>query len=203
MLGGMLVGLLCWGCAAEKQSLADLGLDLRLSSLPAGALVQLDGQDIGVTPMNLHLDADRDISLTFALGGYQSRTVGGRRDELYRRSKGEIGVVLMPIGYNSGPPPTVSDVDGLTHLAVELQRRSQWARAAEVWEHILSFSPRHARAHRGMGSCLAKLGRDEEAIREYEQYLFLAPGAPDAARVQRAVDNYRGGIPIPGPGGEE
>jgi tetratricopeptide (TPR) repeat protein len=191
----MLIGLCCAACAADRQSLSDLGIDLRLSSLPGGAQVQLNGREVGVTPMNLHLDSDGPVTLTFALGGYTPRTLAGTRDEIYRKSKGEIGIVLLPVGY-PGPAPTVSDVEGLTGLAQELQRRGDWSRALEVWEHVLSFTPRNARAHRGMGSCLAKMGRDEEAIREYEQYLFLDPGAADAARVQRAIDRYRGGIPV-------
>jgi regulator of sirC expression with transglutaminase-like and TPR domain len=107
-------------------------------------------------------------------------------------------VVLLPVGYNPGQMPGITDVDGLTGLATELQRRGDWEHAAQVWEQVLVFSPRNARAHRGMGSCLAKMGRDEEAIREYEQYLFLAPGAPDSERVQRAVDAYRMGLPADG-----
>jgi tetratricopeptide (TPR) repeat protein len=183
------------GCAADRQSLSDLGLDLRLSSLPSGAHVQLEGRDVGITPMDLHVDTEGAISLTFALAGFTPRTLTGTRDDLYKKWRGEVGVVLLPVGYNAGPVPGISDVDGLTGLAEELQRRGDWAHAAQVWEHVLTFSPRNARAHRGMGSCLAKMGRDEEAIREYEQYLFLAPGAPDAERVQRAVDRYREGIP--------
>lgn len=199
----MLVGLCYAGCAADRQSLNDLGLDIRLSSLPAGAQVQNNGRDIGVTPMSLHLDSDGPVSLTFALAGYAPRTIVGTRDEIYRKSKGEIAIVLLPLGYNPGAPPTASDLEGLTRLAQELERRGEWERAAQIWEHILSFSPRYARAHRGMGSCMAKMGRDEEAIREYEQYLFLVPDAPDAARVQRAIDRYRGGIPAsPGAGNE-
>jgi tetratricopeptide (TPR) repeat protein len=189
------VALLGAACAADRQSLADLGVDLRLSSLPSGAQVQLDGRDVGITPMDLNVPSDAPITLTFALGGFTPRTITGGRDELYRKWHGDLGVVLLPVGY-AGTPPGISDVDGLTGLAQDLQKRGDWAHAAQVWEHVLVFSPRNARAHRGMGSCLAKMGRDEEAIREYEQYLFLAPGAEDAARVQRAVDNYRGGIPV-------
>jgi tetratricopeptide (TPR) repeat protein len=193
---GILITFLSTGCAADRQSLADLGVNISLSSLPSGAQVQQDGREVGVTPMDLHLDTEMAVTLTFALGGFTPRTITGTRDDLYKKWRGEVGVVLLPVGYNNGGPvPGMSDVDGLTGLAEELQKRGDWARAAEVWEHVLVFSPRNARAHRGMGSCLAKMGRDEEAIREYEQYLFLAPGAPDAARVQRAVDNYRGGIP--------
>ena len=48
----------------------------------------------------------------------------------------------------------------------------------------------------------AKLGRDEDAVREYSQYLLFDPDAPDAERVRRAIDKYRGGIEVRTPGAE-
>jgi len=187
------------GCAEpQRVSLTDLSSDLQLRSLPLGAAVSLDGQPIGKTPMDITLAAGRSYDFTFSMKGFASRSVGGTRERLLHLGAGQLGVVLLPQGFVFGPPPSFDAASALAAAAGELGRRKDWGHAAEFWARILQLRPRDARAHRGMGSALAKLGRDEEAIREYEQYLFLAPDAPDADRVRHAVDAFRGGVEMPG-----
>lgn len=182
-------------CAApQRVSLLDLSSDLQLRSLPTGAEVSLDGRSVGKTPMDVALAGRESYELTFALRGFASRTIGGSREELLHMGAGQLGVVLLPVGFGSGPPPGFDQADKLAAVASELGRRKAWGLSAEFWQRVLQLAPRNARAHRGMGSALAKLGRDEEAIRQYEEYLFLAPDAEDAERVHHAVDAYRGGI---------
>jgi tetratricopeptide (TPR) repeat protein len=191
-----LLALVTAAACAEPQrvSLTDLSSDLQLRSLPLGAAVTLDGQTIGKTPMDITLAAGRSYDFTFSLKGFASRSVGGTRERLLHLGSGQLGVVLLPQGFVFGPPPSFDAAGALAAAASELGRRKDWGHAAEFWARVLLLQPRDARAHRGMGSALAKLGRDEEAIREYEQYLFLAPDADDADRVRHAVDAFRGGV---------
>jgi tetratricopeptide (TPR) repeat protein len=186
-------------CAGPQRiSLADLASDLQLESLPTGAVVTLDGQSIGKTPMSLTLAAGKDYDFNFSTEGFSPRSVGGTREQLLHGGSGVLGVVLVPTGFVSGPPPSLDGANALAAVATELGRRKAWGHAAEFWTRVLQIAPQDARAHRGMGSVYAKLGRDEDAIREYERYLFLAPDAPDADRVRAAVDSFRGGIDLPG-----
>lgn len=185
-------------CAApQKISLSDLASVAHLSSLPIGAEVEEGGQPLGRTPLDLPLQAGRIYQLTFALPDFEPQTVSGDRALFLGERGGRIAVVLLPPGF--APPGRLSfdDAAGLAALAQRLERGKDWGHAAEVWARILVLAPRDARAHRGMGSALAKLGQDEAAIQQYEQYVFLAPDAPDAPRVQRAIDAYRGGIDLP------
>ena len=184
--------LACAG--APPQTLEDLSTDLRVESLPAKAQVAVNGQWMGTVPATIHLDRQQAYEITLALPGFQTRSFGGTANALL--AVRSIELVLVPTGFTA-PPPAGNDPTGLTAVAETLERRGDWPHALEFWRRVVILAPRNARAHRGLGSAYAKLGQDEQAIREYAQYLFLDPGAPDAARVQRAIDNYRGGINVP------
>ena len=185
-------------CAApQKVSLADLSSTLQISSLPTGAAVEESGRPLGRTPLDVPLVGGRIYDFGLSAAGFTARRLRGTRDDLMHLGDGQLGVVLVPAGMTASRPPSFDDPAALSSIAAELGRRKDWGQAAELWARIVLIRPRDARAHRGMGSALAKLGQDEQAIREYEQYLFLAPDAPDAARVRKAVDAYRGGIELP------
>jgi tetratricopeptide (TPR) repeat protein len=191
--------LLLWAtqlacAAAPPQSLDDLSTDVRVDSLPARAQVAVNGQPLGFTPATIHLDRTQLYEVALSFPGFQTRAFGGTADALLRART--IEMVLVPDGFTA-PAPAGNDAAGLTAVAERLERQQDWARAAEFWRRVVILAPRGARGHRGLGSAYAKLGQDEQAVREYTQYLFLDPTAPDARRVQRAIDNYRGGINVP------
>ena len=192
-----LIALAAAACAGpRKVSLMDLSSDLEIRSLPTGAGVVDHGELLGHTPLTLPLAGGKSYELLFSMPGFAARSVSGTRESLMALAGGTLGVVLLPVG-TKARPPGFDDVAGLTAVAQALERRGDWGGAAQFWDRVITVAPRDARAHRGMGSAFAKLGRDEEAVREYEQYLFLAPDAPDAVRVRRAVDSFRGGIELP------
>ncbi len=182
-------------CAGEQpQSLDDISSDVRIDSLPSRGRVAVDGTDLGPTPAALHVEPGRVYRVSITAVGFEPRTFGGTGDDLLKTRSVEL--VLVPQGFD-GAPPHSDDAAGLTAVAEILQRKKDWGHAAEFWHRVIVLAPRGARAHRGLGSCLAKLGKDEQAIREYEQYLFLDPDAEDAARVRKAIDGFRGGIVLP------
>jgi tetratricopeptide (TPR) repeat protein len=189
----LLSGLLdCAG--APPQSLDELSTDMRVDSLPTRAQVAVNGQALGATPATVHLDRQQLYEVALSSPGFQTRSFGGTADALLRMRSVEL--VLVPDGY-AAIPPAGNDAAGLTAVAERLEKQRDWAHAAEFWRRVVVLAPRGPRGHRGLGSAYAKLGQDELAIREYAQYLFLDPNAPDARRVQRAIDNYRGGINFP------
>jgi tetratricopeptide (TPR) repeat protein len=186
-------------CAGpQKVTFNDLASDVQLTSLPIGCQISVDGQSLGKTPTVYGFESGKTYQITFTMKGFAPGTIEATREDLLKSGSGQVGVVLLPLGATLPPRSSLDKPNTLTALAGELERRKDWAHAAEFWTRVIQLSPRDARAHRGMGSALAKMGRDEEAIREYEQYLFLAPpDAEDAERVRRAVDSYRGGVSIP------
>jgi hypothetical protein len=182
----------------QKVTFNDMASDVQLTSLPIGSQVSVDGQVVGKTPTVFGFQSGKTYQVTFTLKGFAPGTIEATREDLLKSASGQVGVVLLPLGATLPPGSNLDKPNVLTALAGELERRKDWGHAAEFWTRILQLNPRDARAHRGMGSVLAKMGRDEDAIREYEQYLFLAPpDAEDADRVRRAVDAYRGGVSVP------
>jgi tetratricopeptide (TPR) repeat protein len=189
-----LLPLVIAACAGEPPpTLDDISSDVRVETLPSKAHVAIDGKDLGPAPASLHVQAGHAYRIAVTAVGFEPRNFGGSGDDLLKNRTVEI--VLAPQGFE-GAPPNSDDSAGLSAAAGALERRKDWGHAAEYWHRVITLSPRGARGHKGLGSCLAKLGKDELAIREYEQYIFLDPDAEDAERVRKAIDAYRGGIEI-------
>ena len=103
----LLALLVGWGCAAERT--------LTITSEPEGALVRLDDDLIGETPLVvpfLHYGTRR---VTFYLDGYQTRSVLYRaRPPWYGRFPLDIVTeVLIPIGWEDDHPVHVDLVPGV------------------------------------------------------------------------------------------
>jgi tetratricopeptide (TPR) repeat protein len=192
--------VLAIGCAGDvRPGLKDVSSNVRIDSLPSHAQVVVSGTLVGATPIIIPVESKKIYELSLNFNGFAPRTFGGNGE--WFLNQGLIMAVLVPNGY-SGQPPRYDDAKGLQVLAEELQRRQDWSHAAEFWQRVLVLQPQNARAHRGLGSAYAKLGRDEDAVREYSQYLLFDPDAPDAERVRRAIDKYRGSIEVRPPVGE-
>jgi tetratricopeptide (TPR) repeat protein len=74
--------------------------------------------------------------------------------------------------------------------------------ALTVWQDTIAKNPRCLMAHNNLGVDLARLGRDQEAIRYYEQVLQLKPDYPEAeynlglalarlGRQSEAIEHFR------------
>ncbi len=60
--------------------------------------------------------------------------------------------------------------------------------AVEEYRKAIKINPNHVNAHRNLGVVLAFELRDNKgAVKEFEKYLELAPNAPDAGDIRRAV----------------
>ncbi len=61
-------------------------------------------------------------------------------------------------------------------------------RAMEEYRKALEFNPNHVYGHRNLAVVLAyDLRKNEEAAKEFEKYLELAPNAPDAAEIRQEI----------------
>lgn len=76
----------------------------------------------------------------------------------------------------------------LTRMLVNLKRiylnREDYRRALSIVERLLLVSPEDPREIRDRGFLLAHLGRPNAAVADLENYLVVAPGAPDADAVR-------------------
>jgi tetratricopeptide (TPR) repeat protein len=65
-------------------------------------------------------------------------------------------------------------------------------KALEEYRKALQYNPNHPFAHKNLGIVLAfDLHRKEEAIKEFQTYLKLSPGAQDASQISQLVDELR------------
>jgi len=81
----------------------------------------------------------------------------------------------------------------LTNLKGVYLRVNDHERALAAVERILMLSPTAPSENRSRGLLLARLGRLDEAARQLEKYLRVAPGAPDAGRVEVMVRDLKAG----------
>lgn len=58
-------------------------------------------------------------------------------------------------------------------------------------EMAIALDPSYAPAFRSLGSAYAMVGREQKMVEMLERYLELAPDAPDAARIEQVVGQYR------------
>jgi len=65
-------------------------------------------------------------------------------------------------------------------------------KAVEEYRKVIALEPKHLNAHRNLGVVLAfDLNKKNEAIKEFEEYLKLAPAAPDAPNVRQLVEKIK------------
>ncbi|MFA6032554.1 MAG: protein kinase [Myxococcota bacterium] len=109
------------------------------------------------------------------------------------------GVAPPPATYVSpGPPPQVLNeqvwrsVDQKIVEAEALFKKGKLEEAATAFKEIIRDHPTFPRAYRGLGDTFIKMGREDVAMKYYEKYLDLHPGAPDAMEVRAIVNRIRG-----------
>jgi hypothetical protein len=69
----------------------------------------------------------------------------------------------------------------------------QFYLSLDEYKAAVRLDANFALAYRGLAAAYGKLGKMDEAVRNYEQYLKLLPTAPDAAAVRKIISDYYGG----------
>lgn len=65
-------------------------------------------------------------------------------------------------------------------------------KAVEEYRKAIALNPNHVNAHRNLGIVLAfDIGNKKQAIKELEEYLRLAPHAPDANQTRQEIARLR------------
>jgi tetratricopeptide (TPR) repeat protein len=65
-------------------------------------------------------------------------------------------------------------------------------KAIEEYRKAIALNPNHVNAHRNLGIVLAfDIGDKKQAVKELEEYLRLAPNAPDANQMRQEIARLR------------
>ena len=65
-------------------------------------------------------------------------------------------------------------------------------RAVEEYRKAMSINPNHLNAHRNLGVVLAfDFKKKDEAIKEFKEYIRLAPNTPDAQKIEELVEKLK------------
>jgi tetratricopeptide (TPR) repeat protein len=91
-----------------------------------------------------------------------------------------------PGGTPANDPTTTAFRSGVGHLD---QRR--WREATDAFGRVIQSLPRASEAYYDRGLALAALDQRDAAVRDFEQYLALRPGAEDQAQVRAQIDALR------------
>jgi len=190
-------GLLC--CAPAKQPWSEAipaRPEVLLDVLPPEAEVRQDGAAIGIGTLTVKL-GDGPSTLEVTAAGFEPRQVVL---DPKTQAGARVGLVLRPNGYGEARPLGLEDGAGLAGASSWLLRAGRVAEATAYAERAVQAAPEAAAPRRALGLALAKQGKRGRAAQELSQYLQLAPGAPDRAEIQAAVERLRGDISIPARG---
>ena len=100
-----------------------------------------------------------------------------------RNSKAELLAELLPLQEEASP-----DAATQARLARLYMVAGSAVRAAVIFRDLVHASPQDAEAHSGLGDAEFALGDYPAAQSAYVSSLRLAPGAPDAASVRKALE---------------
>ena len=84
----------------------------------------------------------------------------------------------------AAPAADGAQADALVRQAGGALLRGSVAQAAALYRRATHTDPRNAAAWRGLGLAQERMGHEPEAVRAYQRYLRLAPGAGDASSVR-------------------
>ncbi len=91
-----------------------------------------------------------------------------------------LGTVLILVGKGDQAEVLLQEKYGMRfigdpHYAQAYTQIGEFGKAAEVWKLIVAGSPASAESHANYGGVLARAGRRDEAIREFEEAIRLEP----------------------------
>lgn len=161
--------------------------------LPRAADVELDGRAVGRGSRAVPAPPAGEHVLRVRAGGFEplERTLPPQS-----LAGARLGAALRPLGFGSARPVDLDEPEGLALAGAHLTRAGDARDAVDYAERALALDPTLALPWRVLGDARAALGDPRRAGEAWARYLFLAPDAPDAARVTRAIEGVRGGTTI-------
>ena len=186
----------CAACAHDKQSWSEVSApEAYLDVLPTVATVEVDGAVKGQGPMSVAVpDKAGRLKVKISADGFAPVELDLSGEQA---AGAHVGVVLPPTGFGAARGLQWDDVKGLTVAAQVLLKADKAALAVEYLVHAVNVDKNHAPAHRTLGKAYLKLGKQKEAMGQYEEYLSLTPDAPDAKAIRDALAKAKGDLTIP------
>jgi hypothetical protein len=188
---------------------------LTLMSRPSGAQVLINGHPVGSTPLlGVPLRKSGDSTVDVSMAGYQpiKLEVGGAGEhdlELSLVPQGEkapaVDESAPAVEENAKRPAAGEEPDedsqrGAKERMAKAEDLYQKGRelfidhkseaAAAYFKQAVAVAPGHPRAHMYLGTCLASHNEVEDAAREYEMFLHLAPDDPMAGPAEQLLRGY-------------
>ena len=90
------------------------------------------------------------------------------------------------------PPDTARDFHAFYQLGLAKSRRDDWQGAFEAFERAVALNPAFAYAHYYAGMAASRIQRLDRVAVELEQFLQIAPNAPERAAVTSVLQTLRG-----------
>jgi tetratricopeptide (TPR) repeat protein len=90
------------------------------------------------------------------------------------------------------PPDPTRDFHALYQLGLAKSRRDDWTGAFEAFERAAALNPGFAYAHYYAGLAASRIQRPDRMAVHFEQFLQMAPNAPERAAVMSIMRTVRG-----------
>lgn len=192
-LGWLLAScLVAAGCGGRGRALDGVGAapsEVLVEVLPRSSEVRLDGRPLGrgggavpaPPPAAAHV-------LVVAAEGYEPVERTLPEGDL---AGARVAEALRPLGFAAAGALDYDEPRGLSLAAAFLAAQGNPADAAAYAERAVTLDPALPLPHRTLGDSAWAVGDRRRAIAEWSEYLRLAPGAEDAARVAGQVDAAR------------
>ncbi len=180
------LAVLLAGCAAPRTgSLADVQPPVAyLETLPPGALVTVDGAEVGLSPLAFPVRDDaRNHAIHVTSPGFEPLDASFAGSKL---AGARLELVLRPEGFGSQRPLASGEPSGLLQAAVALLRADRPTEAIAYARASLAAGD-SPQGHKVCGQAYRRLGNRDMAIKEYSLYLSLSPGAPDRKEIEEAI----------------
>ncbi|HVP68555.1 MAG TPA: PEGA domain-containing protein [Anaeromyxobacteraceae bacterium] len=191
-----LLGLAVLACAPKAPSWSEVRPpEAYVETLPPGALVQVNGEEVGRAPLTFPV---RDPDATYRVRAHSSGfEVAEVEVPGAKAANGRLDIVLRPTGFGSQRRLDLGDAAGLAQAGALLAKAGHATEALAFAKASLAVAET-ALAHRVAGEAYRQLGDRSRAVQEFSVYITLQPDAPDRAAVEKAIEAARGDITIPG-----
>lgn len=178
--------VLLGGCAGPRQATwAEVHPPVAyVETLPPGALVTVDGVEVGLGPLAFPVpDESRIHALRLTAAGFEPLEASFQGSKL---AGARLELVMRPEGFGSQRQLASGEPTGLLQAAVALLRADRPREAIDYARASLAAGD-SPQGHRVCGQAYRRLGKRDLAIQEYSLYLSLAPDAPDRKAVEEAI----------------
>lgn len=189
-------------CAAEKVALSEVATpEVIVETLPSGAAVTGAASEPGTTPYALHAArAEQRYEITVASKGFLPQTIAVQGEEIRAHPGARLLLPLRPDFWNpSAPFIDPQDAASLNRAGQDLSKANRCPEALLFLQRATEINPRFATALKAMGRCHARLKSWQKALAAYQQYLLVAPDAPDGDEVRALISKAAGDIDLPAP----